>query len=80
MICVKPRYDLWEPGPKPKTFSYSEVENLLYELVLNIDNLELMHENNIELTPMLDSKDRRIRVFVKQGQKAEQLFFNLEDR
>ena len=80
MIYVTPHYDAPQKEIKSKTFSYSEVENLLYELVLNIDNLELMHENNIELTPILDSKDRRVRIFVKQGQKAEQLFFDLEDR
>lgn len=80
MIYVKPHHDPWEPGPKPKTFSYSEVENLLHELVLKIDNLELIHENNIQLTPVLDSKDLVVRVFVRQGQKVEQLFFDLEDR
>ena len=80
MIYVKPHSEPTKTMPESRTFTYSEVEDMLYELVLNINNLELMHENNIELTPVLDSKDRRIRVFIKQGQRAEQLFFNLEDR
>ena len=80
MIYIRPHLDTPQKEIRSKTFSYSEVENLIHQLVLNIDNLELMHENNIQLIPIIDSKDRVVHVFVRQGQKAEQLFFDWEDR
>ena len=80
MIYVKPHYEPWEPGPKPKTFSYSEVEHLLMELVNCLNNQELIQEARITLDTDYDVKGHGIRVFTQKDQRVCQLFFNLEDR
>ena len=80
MIYVKPSSIEKEVELRTKTFSYSQVEDMLYELVMCIDNLDVMHENNIELTPVMRPNDRGIDVFVKQGQHVHRLFYSLEDK
>ena len=77
MIYVKPRSIEKEVELLTKTFSYSQVEDMLYELVLCIDNLDIMHENNIQLTPVRHPHDRGIDVFVKQGHR---LLYSMEDK
>lgn len=80
MIYVKPRSIEKEVELHTKTFSYSQVEDMLYELVMCIDNLDIMHENNIMLTPVMQPNDRGIDVFVKQGQRVHRLFYSMEDK
>ena len=80
MIHVKPRSIEKEVELHTKTFSYSQVEDMLYELVMCIDNLDIMHENNIELTPVMRPNDRGIDVFIKQGQKVHSLFYSIEEK
>lgn len=80
MVYVKPHSAEKEVKLPTKTFSYSEVEDMLYELVMCIDNLDIMHENNIELTPVMRPNDRGIDVFVKQGQQVYKLFYSMEDK
>lgn len=80
MIYVKPRSIEKEVELHTKTFSYSQVEDMLYELVMRIDNLDIMHENNIMLTPVMRPTDRGIDVFVKQGQQVHRLFYSIEDK
>ena len=80
MIHVKPRNIEKEVKLHTKTFSYSQVEDMLYELVMCIDNLDVMHENNIDLTPVMRPNDRGIDVFVKQGQKVHNLFYSIKDK
>ena len=80
MIYVKPQNVEKEVELHTKTFSYSQVEDLLYELVMCIDNLDVMHENNIELTPVMRPNDRGIDVFVKQDQQVHRLFYSMEDK
>lgn len=63
-----------------KTFSYSQVEDMLYELVMCIDNLDVMQENNIQLTPVMRPHDRGIDIFVKKGQQVHRLFYSMEDK
>lgn len=80
MIYVKPRSIEKEVELHTKTFSYSQVEDMLYELVRCIDNLDIMHENNIELTSVRHPHDRGIDVFVKQGQHVHRLFYSMENK
>ena len=80
MIYVKPSSAEKDVSPSTKTFSYSQVEDMLYELVTCIDNLDVMHENNIELTPIMRPHDRGIDVFVKQDQHVHRLFYSMEDK
>jgi hypothetical protein len=80
MIYVKPRSIEKEVELHTKTFSYSQVEDMLYELVMSIDNLDIMHENNIQLTPVMRPNDRGIDVFVKQGQQVHNLFYSIGDK
>lgn len=80
MIYVKPRSAEKEIELNTKTFSYSQVEDMLYELVMCIDNLDIMHENNIQLTPVMRPNDRGIDVFVKKGQYVHRLFYSMEDK
>lgn len=80
MIYVKPHSAEKEVKLYTKTFSYSQVEDMLYELVMCIDNLDVMHENNIELTPVMRPHDKGIDVFVKQGQHVHRLFYSMEDK
>ena len=80
MIYVKPHNVEKQEPPRTKTFSYSQVEDMLYELVLCIDNLDVMHENNIELTPVMRPHDRGIDVVVKQGQHVHKLFYSMENK
>jgi hypothetical protein len=80
MIYIKPRSIEKEVELHTKTFSYSQVEDMLYELVMCIDNLDIMHENNIMLTPVMRPNDRGIDVFVKQGQQVHSLFYSMEGK
>ena len=80
MIYVKPRSIEKEVEVLTKPFSYSQVEDMLYELVLCIDKLDIMHENNIQLTPVRHPHDRGIDVFVKQGQQVHRLLYSMEDK
>ena len=80
MIYIKPRSIEKEAELHTKTFSYSEVEEMLCKLVMCIDNLNVMHENNIELTPVKHHHDRGIDVFVKRGQHVHRLFYSIEDK
>lgn len=80
MIYVKPKNIEKEVELHTKTFSYSQVEDMLYELVMCIDNLDVMHENNIQLTPVRQTHDRGIDVVVKQDQQVHRLFYNMEDK
>lgn len=80
MIYVKPHSIEKEVELHTKTFSYSQVEDMLYELVMCIDNLDVMHENNIELTPVMCTNDRGIDVLVKQGQQVYRLFYSMENK
>lgn len=80
MIYVKPRSAEKEVELATKTFSYSQVEDMLYELVMCIDNLDVMHENDIHLTPVMRPHDRGIDVFVKQGQHVHRLVYSMEDK
>ena len=80
MIYVKPRSSEKEVELATKTFSYSQVEDMLYELVMCIDNLDIMHENNIQLTPVMRPHYRGIDVFVKQGQYVHRLVYSMEDK
>ena len=80
MIHVKPRSIEKEVELHTKTFSYSQVEDMLYELVMCIDNLELIQRNNIMLTPIMNRNNRGIDVIVKQDQEVCRLFYNMEDK
>lgn len=80
MIYVKPRSIEKEVELHTKIFSYSQVEEMLCELVMCIDNLDVMHENNIQLTPVRHPHDRGIDVFVKQSQHVYRLFYSMEDK
>lgn len=80
MIYVKPRSIEKEVELHTKTFSYSQVEDMLYELVMCIDNLELIQRNNIMLTPVMNRNNRGIDVIVKQDQEVCRLFYNMEDK
>lgn len=80
MIYVKPHSAEKEIDLYTKTFSYSEVEKMLCELIMCIDNLDVMQENNIELTPVRHPHDGGIDVFVKQGQHVHRLFYSMEDK
>ena len=80
MIYVKPHRDPWDPGPKPKTFTYSQVEHILIELVNCLNNQELIQEAGIKLDTDYDVKGPGIRVFTQKDNRVCQLFFDLEDR
>lgn len=80
MVYVKPRSAEKEVKLHTKTFSYSQVEDMIHELVICIDNLDVMHENNIQLTPVMHPHDRGIDIFVKQGRQVNRLFYSLEDK
>ena len=80
MIYVKPQSAEKEEKLPTKTFSYSQVEDLLYELVMCIDNLELLHKNNIMLTPIMNHTDKGIDVIVQQDSEICRLFYSLEDK
>ena len=80
MIYSKVHHEPWKLEPKPKTFSYSEVEHILIELVNCLNNQELIQESNIKFDSEYDSKSPGIRVFTQKDQRVCQLFFDLEDR
>lgn len=80
MIYVKPQNAEKEAELHTKTFSYSQVEDLLYELVMCIDNLELLHKNNIMLTPIMNHTSKGIDVIVQQDSEICRLFYSLEDK
>ena len=80
MIYVKPHSAEKEVELHTKTFSYSQVEDMLYELVMCIDNLELIQRNNIMLTPIMNHNNRGIDVIVKQDQEVCRLFYNMENK
>ena len=80
MIYSKVHYEPWEPEFKSKTFSYSEVEHLLIELVNCLNNQELIQEAGIKLDTDYGVKGPGIRVFTQKDQRVCQLFFDLEDR
>ena len=80
MIYVKPHHEPWEPGPKPKTFSYSEVEHILVELINCLNNQELIQESDIKLDTEYDIKGPGIRVFTQKRSKGLSIFFDLENR
>ena len=80
MIHVKPRSIEKEVELHTKTFSYSQVEDMLYELVMCIDNLELIQRNNIMLTPVMNRNNRGIDVIVKQDQEVCRFFYYMEDK
>ena len=80
MIYVKPHHEPWEPEPKPKTFSYSEVEHIIIELINCLNNQELIQESGIKLATEYDIKSSGVRVFTQKDQKVCQLFVDLEDR
>ena len=80
MIYSKLQQDPWDPGPKPKTFSYSEVEHLLIELVNCLNNQELVQEAGIKLDTDYNVKGPGISVFTQKDNRICQLFFDLEDR
>lgn len=79
MIYSKVHREPWEPEFKSKTFSYSEVEHLLIELVNCLNNQELIQEAGIKLDTEYNVKEPGIRVFTQKNQRVCQLFFNLED-
>ena len=79
MIYVKPHHEPWEPGLKSKTFSYSEVEHILIELINCLNNQELIQESGIKLDAEYDIKGPGIRVFTQKDRRVCQLFFDLED-
>ena len=56
MMYVKPHYEPWESEFKSKTFSYSEVEHLLIELIKCLNNRELIQESGIKLDTEYDIK------------------------
>ena len=80
MIYVKPRGIEKEAELHTKTFSYSQVEDMLYELVMCIDNLELLHKNNIMLTPVMNHTNKGLDVIVQQDSEVCRLFYSLEDK
>ena len=80
MIYSKVHHEPWEPEVKSKTFSYSEVEHLIIELVNCLNNQELIQEAGIKLDTDYGIKRRGVRVFTQNGNRVCQLFFNLEDR
>lgn len=80
MIYVKPHHEPREPKPKPKTFSYSEVEHIIIELINCLNNQELIQESGIKLATDYDIKSPGVRVFTQKDQKVCQLFVDLEDR
>lgn len=80
MIYVKPHSAEKDTELNTKTFSYSQVEDMLYELVMCIDNLDVMQENDIQLTPVMNHHDRGIDIFVKKGQHVHKLFYSMEDK
>ena len=75
MIYVKPHHEPWEPGPKPKTFSYSEVEHILVELINCLNNQELIQESDIKLDTEYDIKGPGIRVFTQKRSKGLSIIF-----
>ena len=80
MIYVKPKYDPWEPEFKSKTFNYSEVENIMIELLSCLNNQELIQEAGIRLDAVKDVKTVGLRVFTQKDNKVCQILFSLEDR
>ena len=80
MIHVKPPKSHEKEIISEKTsFSYSEVEDMLYELVLKIDNMELLQQNNISIKPLMEANSRGIRIIAEQDTQAEQIFYSMEN-
>ena len=80
MIYVKSRSIEKEVELYTKTFSYSEVEHILIELINCLNNQELIQESGIKLDTDYNIKGPGIRVLTQKDQRVCQLSFHLEDR
>ena len=80
MVYVKPMTWLQGNTPTTKTFSYSEVEALLCELVYCLNNTEILNEQGIEIVPLICAAERGVDLYVKKDNRTSALRFSLEAR
>ena len=62
-----------------KMFSYSDVEKILYEMLHQLNCLEIMKENGIEIAPGRTYEWRGVNMIIKQDDRAYVWTINLEE-
>ena len=78
MIYIKPKHKQYNPPLTSKTFSYTEVENILTELIEVLNSSEVIDER-ISASPI--ENERGIKVIVRNIEGLQhQFYFGLEDR
>lgn len=78
MIYIKPKHKQHSPPPISKTFSYTEVENILMELI-EVLNLSEVIDERISASPL--ENERGIKVTARNIEGLQhQFYFGLENR
>lgn len=78
MIYIKPKHKQYNPLLVSKTFSYTEVENILMELIEVLNSSEVIDER-ISASPLENERGIKITVRNKEGLQ-HQFYFGLENR
>lgn len=78
MIYIKPKHKQYNPPPISKTFSYTEVENILMELI-EVLNLSEVIDERISAGPLENERGIKVTVRNKEGLQ-HQFYFGLENR
>ena len=78
MIYIKPKYKQYNPPLISKTFSYTEVENILMELIEVLNSSEVIDEH---ISASLIDNERGIKVTARNIEGLQhQFYFGLENR
>lgn len=78
MVYIKPKHKQYNLQPNSKTFSYTEVENILMELIEVLNSSEVIDER-ISASPL--ENERGIKVTARNIEGLQhQFYFGLENR
>lgn len=78
MIYIKPKHKQYSPQLISKTFSYTEVENILMELI-EVLNLSEVIDERISASPLENERGIKVTAHNIEGLQ-HQFYFGLENR